>query len=249
MITVTKRNIIYGLVDPRSGELRYVGKSTSGLTRPKKHLTSSLLRKEANTHRVKWIKSVIKDGLLPRIVVLEETEDPELLDGLEKAAIAKFRAEGVRLVNGTDGGEGSLGRRQTEGARRKISEAKRGKPGHKHTEEHKEYMRMLYLGKTRPLSVREKLRAACKGRVQSRETIEKQRVSRKKLYGSSEWQIQNSRKKGGRPVVEVSTGQRYESISIAARSLGLNPGNIANVLSGRQKRTGMFSFVFAEVSA
>jgi len=33
--------LIYGLRDPRTDEYRYIGKSTSGLNRPKSHFTYS----------------------------------------------------------------------------------------------------------------------------------------------------------------------------------------------------------------
>jgi hypothetical protein len=36
--------IIYGLVDPETEELRYIGKSSTGMSRPKKHFYPSTLK-------------------------------------------------------------------------------------------------------------------------------------------------------------------------------------------------------------
>lgn len=70
--------IIYGLVDPRSGELRYVGKSCSGLKRPKAHLAPSNLKKA--THKNNWIRQLLAAGARPDILVIEETDEAGLVE-------------------------------------------------------------------------------------------------------------------------------------------------------------------------
>ena len=115
---------IYGLSDPRTDEIRYVRKSVSGMTRPRAHLFPSMLRH--HNRRVAWLKSLLKEGLKPDIVVLERA-NAESLPELEKLAIAHYRSMGFDLVNGTDGGEGCTGRKLSEDAKRRVSEARKGK--------------------------------------------------------------------------------------------------------------------------
>jgi len=126
------RFLIYGLFDPRDGELRYVGKSTNGLARPRGHTAPSKLR--PRTRKNNWLKSLLSKGLRPDIVVLEELSGPEGLDDLEKLAIAHYRSIGFELYNSTEGGEGSFGRTQGAEERVKKSEALRGR---KQTAEHR----------------------------------------------------------------------------------------------------------------
>ncbi len=117
--------IVYGLFDPRTDTLRYVGKSASGMTRPKAHLfPSQLLR---HNRRTAWIKSLAAENLAPEIVVLGEAANAESLPELEKLAIAHYREMGFDLVNGTDGGEGTLGRKLSPEAKAKISAAQKGR--------------------------------------------------------------------------------------------------------------------------
>lgn len=115
------QNIIYGLFDPRNGELRYVGKSTSGFRRIHSHTAASNLK--PSTKKNNWIKSLLSQGLAPEGVVLEECGNRESLPILEKLAIAHYRSQGFDLLNHTDGGEGTCGRVMPEDGRKRISEA------------------------------------------------------------------------------------------------------------------------------
>lgn len=114
--------IIYGLVDPRDGQLRYVGKSTSGLRRPRSHTAPSNVEKIGHTHLGRWLRKV-----KPEIEVLEVHETAEALPEAERHFIAYFRFIGCRLVNATAGGEGSCGFRMSDATRRKMSDAKKGR--------------------------------------------------------------------------------------------------------------------------
>lgn len=60
--------LIYGLLDPRTGLLRYIGKSTCGLRRPRMH--RSVPKKEGK-HKTNWLLQLQREGLEPEIVVLE----------------------------------------------------------------------------------------------------------------------------------------------------------------------------------
>jgi hypothetical protein len=117
---------IYVLIDPITGLVRYVGKTSQELNlRLKDHISNYRLK--ATTHKSCWIKGLKSKGFVPIIeeidLVLEE--DWEFW---ERYWIAQFKTWGFDLTNGTSGGEGGLGKpnsgwKHTEEAKRRISEA------------------------------------------------------------------------------------------------------------------------------
>lgn len=144
-----KENLIYGLVDPRTWEIRYVGKSTSGLSRPQAHLHKSNIRRRDHVHA--WVRQLVSQGLTYGIVILEKCAEAANLPHVERCWIAKLRFEGCRLTNLTDGGEGAHGRKYSTETIAKMSKAQKGKTmsvehkarllaihtGRKHSEESK----------------------------------------------------------------------------------------------------------------
>jgi hypothetical protein len=54
--------LIYAMADPRTEELRYVGKSCSGLRRQRQHLCPSTLQSKPKTYCSAWIKSIFLQG-------------------------------------------------------------------------------------------------------------------------------------------------------------------------------------------
>jgi hypothetical protein len=125
--------IIYGLVDPRNQELRYVGKTIQPLeNRLRLHIGDA--RKIKRRHVCSWIKQLMANGLEPEIFEIDRAGDD--WSEREQFWIAYFRYIGSRLTNQTVGGEGvpgravspetrikMQGRTQTVEARLKISEA------------------------------------------------------------------------------------------------------------------------------
>ena len=120
--------IIYGLVDPFTNQCRYVGKSSSGLRRARNHFSPYVYdNTEKHTHVHKWVKVCISQGKQPIPVILQEyNSNSEALEG-EKYWIQYFKDLGIPLTNITEGGGGSLGRRQTEDAKQRISKANKGR--------------------------------------------------------------------------------------------------------------------------
>lgn len=119
-----KRRLIYGLLDPRTNEVRYVGKSTYGLERPKKHQRKSILKRD---HKSNWLRQLFDVGLTCLIVVLEELHDGQDINERETSWIAYGRSLGWNLTNLTIGGDGSSGYRLSEEQKEKIGAAHRGK--------------------------------------------------------------------------------------------------------------------------
>jgi len=87
-------NIIYGLRDPMTDDYQYVGKSTVGIKRAKSHLTYShnMLVRE-------WVTSLISQEQEPIIDILEECDDPLMLQDKEKFWIQKLLSEQHPLLN------------------------------------------------------------------------------------------------------------------------------------------------------
>ena len=124
---MTRNCLIYGLLDLRTGELRYVGQSTSGLVRPRAHALPSTLSKEKNTHKANWIRLLQRQGLQYEILIVEECSVVEL-DEYERFWISYFRFVGCRLLNLTDGGGGPRGLKHSAESRTKMSVSRTGRP-------------------------------------------------------------------------------------------------------------------------
>jgi len=123
---MTSKKLIYALCDPRTHEVRYIGRSSSGMERPKSHLRPSRLKEES--YKVNWIKSLLAQGLKPTIQILHEFQDDatnEQLNHGEMWCIAHYKLCGYKLTNATDGGEGLLN--PSDFIRSKLSKAHKGK--------------------------------------------------------------------------------------------------------------------------
>lgn len=91
---------IYGLIDPRTDEVRYVGKANDPKCRLGNHLTPKNLA--PRNKRNSWLKQLLQAGLKPRLVVLEEV-DKDIWQEAEQRWIAFYRET---VTNMTAGGEG-----------------------------------------------------------------------------------------------------------------------------------------------
>lgn len=110
---------IYGLTDPVTGEVRYVGKTVRPVgTRVNEHMRRSNQppnRRGKYTRLNVWIKSLEAP---PGLVVLED--EPPNLNGAEIHWINELRAAGRQLLNMTAGGDGGRrgrGRTRTKSSR------------------------------------------------------------------------------------------------------------------------------------
>lgn len=96
-------SFIYGLVDPRTQFLRYVGKSADPNRRLKQHIAEARRRQSFATRR--WVWHLIGLGLGPELVVLDEAPEAEINDA-ECFWIAAMRLAGCALTNIKPGGDG-----------------------------------------------------------------------------------------------------------------------------------------------
>jgi group I intron endonuclease len=116
--------LIYTLSDPRTNEVRYVGKTIKSLAeRLNNHVHSSKTLKD---HRAKWIQSLLKDGEYPIIEVLDTCCETDW-QSIEKFWIITLKFLGVRLVNQNEGGCGNNGFSFSDASKAKISRSLTGK--------------------------------------------------------------------------------------------------------------------------
>jgi hypothetical protein len=102
------KHLVYGLIDPRTNELRYVGKSSRGLSRPNFHRTNA--GRCGRTHKHYWLRQLHREtGLVPSVIILATCETEAEAFAAERKLISTFRELGLPLVNITDGGEGASG--------------------------------------------------------------------------------------------------------------------------------------------
>ena len=134
------KHIIYALTDPETADVRYIGRSSSGMKRPLSYNVDSMARNKdgswkRNTRVFHWVRSVLARGMKVDCVVLEyrppeivdKNETNKWLDDHEKKAISHYRGIFARLTNLTDGGEGITGCSATPERKAKIGAANKGK--------------------------------------------------------------------------------------------------------------------------
>jgi hypothetical protein len=90
---------IYTLSDPRNNEVRYVGVTRDADQRLKEHL-----HPKKKTHCSYWVKSLLGDGIVPEMTVIESGVIGR--SERERYWIKKYREGGSDLTNLTMGGDG-----------------------------------------------------------------------------------------------------------------------------------------------
>lgn len=91
---------IYGLYDPTTNELRYVGKANNSQSRLSRHLNEA---KHLNRPICLWIRGLLADGKVPIVRVLETVQDDAWKDA-ERRLIAEHRKTS-NLLNLAPGGD------------------------------------------------------------------------------------------------------------------------------------------------
>lgn len=121
---------IYTLADPKTKEVRYVGKSNHPNKRYSNHLS-----KGTNTHTGNWIKSLKSQGLKPKLEIIDSVSVNEW-EFWERYWINQFKAWGFRLTNHLEGGGGNqIGRTRPDtpwNKGKKLSETTRNRMSQSH---------------------------------------------------------------------------------------------------------------------
>lgn len=154
---------IYGLIDPRTDAIRYVGKTA----RLKERLYEHQNGVKKMGHCGDWIQQLLEMNLKPEWTILEEVGPNENWGEREKFWIAYGRKLGWSLTNITAGGTGGmLGCRLTAEHRAKISA---GNLGHPVTPETRMKLSIANRGRIPSAATLKKISRALKGRKFSRD--------------------------------------------------------------------------------
>jgi hypothetical protein len=96
---------IYGLCEPETTIVRYIGKTKQSLrARLSAHMDPDNLL--PNTHKNNWLMSLYIEGIRPDIIVLDIGDD-ETWPMLERFYIRSYKQAGFPLTNGDEGGRGN----------------------------------------------------------------------------------------------------------------------------------------------
>lgn len=170
------RVTVYALYSTRDGEVRYVGQTTQQLRlRLAQHRNYAKSRPSA-VH--KWMLREQNEGHTVEIKVLL---DYATLHTDEISIIEFFKKRGLRLLNLTEGGEGTVGWRGNKGNKRPDlaarNRANAGKPGHPMSEDNKKKIIASLRGKKRPDLVERNKKLPWLGKKHSEATKMKQRAA------------------------------------------------------------------------
>ena len=145
---------IYGLVDPRTGLVRYIGKADIPQVRYKNHLCPP--ETNADTKKSRWINKLLRMNIRPSLVILQVVKRSDWRDA-ERKWISDYRQKYGRhfLTNTTAGGDGiEKGFKQRPGTGAKISAANKGR---KVSEETKVKISLSNLGRKRSDEARKRM--------------------------------------------------------------------------------------------
>ena len=95
---------IYVLIDPRTEEIRYIGKTANPRQRYDAHVAPGGSQRR-NTRKNNWLKNLRNAKLAPKMVLIDEVDETEWQER-ERWWIAYGWSRGWLLTNHTDGGFG-----------------------------------------------------------------------------------------------------------------------------------------------
>lgn len=225
--------IVYGLVDPMTHQLRYIGKSERGLARPAQHSMPSKLGKD-KTHKGNWVRSLVAQGLRPEVVVVQELPSKDILRDAETFWIAYFKSMGCPLTNHCRGGTGFTGK-HTEESKKKMSVASKGR---RHSEESKQKMSAALRGHKVSDETKVKISVALLGRPGHKHTDEaraKISTSHQGLKASPEARAKMSTSAKARPG-HKQTDETRTKISMSRRGLRVSPEARAKMSASAKAR-------------
>jgi predicted DNA-binding protein YlxM (UPF0122 family) len=113
-----KTTYIYGI--SHRGLIRYIGKSNNPRRRLYQHINE-----KSNKHKYNWLNNIIKNNDRPTIEIIDEVPEEEW-EFWEQYWISQFKTWGFKLINATNGGDGSNGYKHSEKSKRKMRRSKLG---------------------------------------------------------------------------------------------------------------------------
>lgn len=200
---------MYGLIDPQSKMIRYVGRTTQGQKRFHQH-SYAARNCRSNTHVNNWIRSLYAKGLRFEPTILEFTDRATLIER-ERWWIRYGRMSGWDLTNLTEGGDGIPGYVVPESTRQKLREAHS-------TPEAVARIKALHTGRKRSDETRRRIGDASKGRKPNAETRQKQSTAHRGLKHTEETKTR---------IKEAHTGKKF-SVEHVANMSKVRMGKLAS---------------------
>jgi hypothetical protein len=217
---ITKTIKIYTLSHPITKEIRYIGKTISILKYRLSGHISEAKRGENISYKNSWIMSLLKQGLIPVIELLDEINEEKEWEWIEQYWISQFKCWEFNLINMTDGGDGNKNQKWTDRRRLNFSNTMKRKiksgeidysiRAAKISESHK--------GKKLSEATKEKIRKINLGKKYSIETIIK-----KSKGGIEQYDLNNKL---------INT---FLTLTEASEKTGFFRGNISSACTGRLK--------------
>lgn len=157
-------SVIYGLSDPETGEIRYVGYTAKAAERRlAAHIQEARKGKFDYRHKNWWIRSLLENGQSPRVSILEVIQDGVAWQERESYWIKFLRDSGSRLCNHTSGGDGV---RDPDGSvKKRIGDALRGRKLPPRSIEHRQNISRARKGKPKSQEHKDRISASQTGKV------------------------------------------------------------------------------------
>lgn len=250
--TVTDpRFFVYEHMRKDSGEVFYVGKGT---WTPKKRYIRASTTSKRNVH---WKRVVAKCGGFDHRIVAEfDSEDGALREEVRRIGEYGRSNFGGVLVNITSGGEGQSGVVMSSETKQKIADANRGKPKPDHV---KRAVSAAQRGVSNPPEQSAKHSLRMRGeknpnynKKNSAETIAKRVATRgSKCSGESHpffgksrpaHVVQRLREANSLKVVDMATGETYQSVKCAASAFGRSESTVSRWLHGVRRNPTSLRF-------
>jgi hypothetical protein len=157
MVTRTK-TYIYGLVDPRTDQIRYVGKADRPMERLRHHFAEA--RKGNRDRKSRWIASLLRLDMRPRLTIIEYCA-VDVWEERERFWISHYNLLHPNMVNADDGGRAA---KPSIESRRKMSESAKRRGANnkcvKHSDESKMNFRSAALRRYSAMTREERQQSA-----------------------------------------------------------------------------------------
>lgn len=205
---------IYGLFDPETKLLRYIGRTRNPEQRLYQHLYQHRNWKGDETHKIHWLSFLLERGLEPEMEILDECpeDDIEELKRLEEFYINYFKFLGAPLTNGTPKSFGVVS----------------------HTPE--TIAKMADIQKNRKAEINAKISNTLKGRKMSPEAY----ASLMKKVNSPKWKARMSKIHKGKKLTEEQK-QHLRSIKLGVKRSPDFCRKVSAALKGKPKSPEMIA--------
>ncbi len=205
---------VYGLFSTQEPKhIRYVGQTIRSVDRRMKVHVYEAKKQKKRRPVLDWIRSVEKRGFEIGVVELNKKAK---WNTSEEYYIAKLRKDGNKLLNLTDGGEGTLGWKPSQKWRKNVSKRNTGIIWSEESKKNRrEYLKSNHpmKGKKHSLATRRKMSIAKKGKVLPHMLLSPTEEAKKKIGKASRERLKNYNPLRGRKLSVKTRKKISESLT------------------------------------